>query len=52
MGPEEPVNECEVILWNVSNIELLMWNQVSYDPRSYESNLCNCVYRSLQKVRT
>ena len=25
-----------------------MWNQVSYDPRSYESNLCNYVYRSLK----
>ena len=20
-----------------------MWNQVRYDPRSYECNLCNCV---------
>ena len=26
--------------------------QVSYDPRSYERNLCNCVYRSLKKFRT
>ena len=25
-----------------------MWNKVSYDPRSYERNLCNCVYRSLE----
>ena len=40
------------LLWNISNIELRMWNQVRYDPRSYESNLCNCMYRSLQKVRT
>ena len=24
----------------------------SYDPHSYESNLCNCVYRSLKKVIT
>ena len=23
--------------------------QLSYDPRSYEHNLCNCVYRSLKK---
>ena len=28
-----------------------MWNQGSYDPRSYESNLCSCLYRSLQKAR-
>ena len=25
-----------------------MRNQVSYDPRSCECNLCNCVYRSLK----
>ena len=24
-------------------------HQVSCDPRSYESNLCNCIYRSLKK---
>jgi len=41
-------NECHVI-WNISYIDLWMWNQVSYDPRNYESNLCNCVYRSLKK---
>ena len=29
-----------------------MNHQVSYDPHSYESNLCNCLYRSLKKVRT
>ena len=23
--------------------------QVSYDPRNYERNLCNCVYRGLKK---
>ena len=45
-------NKFEVIIWNISYIQLRMWNQVSYDPRSYESNLCNWVYRSLQKVRT
>ena len=26
-----------------------MSHQVSYDPHSYESNLCNCSYRSLKK---
>ena len=26
-----------------------MNHQVSYDPHSYESNLCNCLYRSLKK---
>ena len=53
VGRKEPVrNECEVIICNIWNIELRMWNQGSYDPRSYESNLCNCVYRSLQKVKT
>ena len=52
VGSKEPVrNECEVIIWNISNIQLRMWNQGSYDPRSYESNLCNCLYRSLHKVR-
>ena len=45
-------NNCEVIIWNISNIELRVWNQGSCDPRSCESNLCNWVYRSLQKVRT
>ena len=41
VGSNEPVrNEC-----NISYIELRMWNQVSYDPRTYERNLCNCVYR-------
>ena len=35
--------------WNVSYIKLRMCNQVRYDPRSYERNLCNCVYRSLKK---
>ena len=53
VGRKEPVrNECEVIMWNIWNIELRMWNEGSYDPRSYESNLCNCVYESLQKVGT
>ena len=27
VGPKEPVrNECEVIIWNISYIELRMWN--------------------------
>ena len=52
MGCKEAVrNECEVIIWHISNIELRMGNHGSFDPRSYESNLCNCLYRSLQKVR-
>ena len=37
-------------IWNSSYIELRIWNQVSYDPRSYERNLCNCVYRSLKNA--
>ena len=53
VGPKEPVrNDCEVIISNISYIELRMWNQVSYDLRRYERNLCNCIYKSLQKVRT
>ena len=51
MGPKEPVrNECWSYMWNISYIELQMWNQVSYDPRSYEFNSCNWVYRSLKKL--
>ena len=50
--PKEAVrNECEVIIWNISYIELRMWNQVSYEPSSDKSNLWNCVYRSLKKSR-
>ena len=50
VGPKEPVrNECEVIIWNISYIELRMWNQVSYYTCTYKSNLCNCLYRSLKK---
>ena len=50
VGPKEPVRiKYEVIIRNISYIELRMWNQVSYDPRSYKSNLCNCLYRSLKK---
>ena len=29
-------------IWNVSYIELRIWNQVSYDHRSNERNLSNC----------
>ena len=50
VGPKEPVrNEYEVIIWNISYIELEMWNQVSYYTCTYESNLCNFLYRSLKK---
>ena len=32
VGPKEAMrNECEVIIWNISFIELRIWNQVSYD---------------------
>ena len=34
-------------IWSISYIELQMWNEVIYYARSYESNLCDCVYRSL-----
>ena len=30
-------------IWNVSYIELGIWNQVGYDLRSYERNLSHCV---------
>ena len=30
-------------VWNVSYIELRIWNQVSYDHRGYQRNLSNCV---------
>ena len=50
VGSNEPVrNECCSYMWNISYIELRMWNQVSYDPRSYQSNLCNCVSRNRKK---
>ena len=32
-------------------IELQMWNQISYDPRSYERNFSNCVWKP-EKFRT
>ena len=38
------------ITWNVSYIELRIWNQVSYNHRSYERNLSNCVKKP-EKVR-
>ena len=37
-------------IWNVSYIELRIWNQLSHDHRSYERNLSNCVERP-EKVR-
>ena len=53
VGRREPVrNECEVIIWNISYVELRMWNQESYEPRRDNSNLCSCIYRRLKKVRT
>ena len=38
-------------IWNVSYIELQIWNQVSYDHCSYEHNLSNCLLKP-EKVRT
>ena len=51
VAPKEPVrNDCSRHIWNISYIELQMWNQISYDPLSYEGNSCNWVYRSLKKL--
>ena len=38
-------------IWNVSYIELRIWNQVSHDHRSCERNLSNCEQKP-EKVRT
>ena len=38
-------------IWNVSYVELRIWNQVSHDHRTYERNLSNCVEKP-EKVRT
>ena len=38
-------------IWNISYVELRIRNQVSYDHRSYERNLSNCVWKP-EKVRT
>ena len=38
-------------IWNVSYIELQIWNQVSHDHRSFERNLSNCEQKP-EKVRT
>ena len=36
VGSNDPVrNEYWSYIWNISYIEQQMWNQVSYDPRSY-----------------
>ena len=40
VGLEEPMWS---YIWKISYLELGMWNQISYDPRSYKCNLCNCV---------
>ena len=51
VAPKEPVrNDCSRHIWNISYIELQMWNQISYDPLSYEGNSFNWVYRSLKKL--
>ena len=44
-------SKCEVIIWNISYIELRMWNQVSYEPRWYESNLCNLLQLWMQSMQ-
>ena len=38
-------------IWNVSYIELRIWNQVSHDHYSFERNLSNCEQKP-EKVRT
>ena len=38
-------------IWNVSYIELRVWNQASHDHRSFERNLSNCEQKP-EKVRT
>ena len=38
-------------IWNVSYIELRIWNQVSHDHRIFERNLSNCEQKP-EKVRT
>ena len=38
-------------IWNVSYIELRIWNQASHDHRSFERNLSNCEQKP-EKVRT
>ena len=38
-------------IWNVSYIELQIWNQVSHDHGSFERNLSNCEQKP-EKVRT
>ena len=35
-------------MWNMSYIELQVWSQISYDPRSYGRKFCDCLCRSLK----
>ena len=38
VSSNEPVrNGCEEIIWNISYVELRIWNQVRYDHRSYDT---------------
>ena len=45
------VNDWWNVIWNISNIELRMWNQISYDPHSYERKFSS-FHRQLQKLRS
>ena len=52
VSSNEPVkNGCEVIYEMFHILNCGFWNQVSYDHRSYERNLSNCVQKP-EKVRT
>ena len=35
-------------IWNISNLELGMWYQISYNPLNYQCNFCNCICWSLK----
>ena len=43
-----PLTVVKSYIWIISYNELRMWNRVSFDPRSYERNLYNYIYRSLK----
>ena len=45
VGPKKAVWDESKVIYKIFNIiiELWMFYQVSYDPCSYETNLCNCV---------
>ena len=40
-----------IYVWNVSYIELRMWNQVGYDPSSYGRNLCNNLHIEARNIQ-